>query len=71
MFSLLVSCAVSALAWAFSLAWFLTIPAALLTVALFGPDTSMTNRPLPAGLKVVARSIVLYFGRCPLEMGKE
>jgi len=43
-------------------AWFLTLPGALLTTALFGDVASMTNRPLRIALNVVATSLVLYLG---------
>ena len=62
MFSVLVACAASALAWVFNPAWFLTLPGGLLTMALFGRIASMTNRPLRLVLNVVATSIVLYLG---------
>ena len=62
MFSVLVACAASAIAWVLNPAWFLTVPGALLTMALFGRVASMTNRPLRIGLNVVATSILLYTG---------
>ncbi len=62
MFSILVACASSALAWVVNLAWFLTIPGALLTMILFGQVASLTNRPLRLILNVVATSIALYLG---------
>jgi len=62
MFSVLVACATSALAWTFNSAWFLTLPGGLLTMALFGRVASMTNRPLRLALNTVATSIVLYLG---------
>jgi hypothetical protein len=62
MFSVLVACAASALAWVFNPAWFLTLPGGLLTMALFGRVASMTNRPLRIVLNIVATSIVLYLG---------
>ena len=43
-------------------AWFLTLPGALLTMALFGRVASMTNRPLRIVLNVVVTSLVLYLG---------
>jgi hypothetical protein len=62
MFSVLVGCAASGLAWVLNPAWFLTLPGALLTMVLFGRVASMTNRPLRIGLNIVATSIVLYLG---------
>jgi hypothetical protein len=62
MFSVLIAVTTSALAWMFNLAWFLTLPGGLLTMALFGQAASMMNRPLRIALNVVATSIVLYFG---------
>jgi len=61
-FSILVACGSSALAWAFNPAWFLTFPGALLTMVIFGRIASMTNRPLRLTLNVIATSIVLYLG---------
>lgn len=61
-FSVSVGCATSALAWVFNPAWFLTLPGALLTMALFGRVASMTNRPLRVVLNIVATSVTLYLG---------
>lgn len=52
----------SALAWVFNPAWFLTLPGGVLTIALFGQIASMTNRPLRILLNIIATSIMLYLG---------
>jgi hypothetical protein len=61
-FSVAVGYAVSALAWVFNPAWFLTLPGTLLTLALFGREAAITNRPLRAVLNIFATSILLYLG---------
>jgi hypothetical protein len=61
-FSVLVACASSALAWVFNPAWFLTLPGGLLTMALFGRVASMTNRSLRLVLNIFAISMMLYLG---------
>ena len=66
----LIACGVSALAWAFNFAWFLTLPGGILTNVLFGRVSSMTNRPLRLGLNVVGTSILIYLGAALWTWGK-